>query len=487
METERYDLIVVGGGSGGIGAALAGARLGLSVLLVEKGDRLGGTAVRGGVHCWEMGAGGTGIPFDMYRRLKRIPEGAGIYSYGRHMSWWDPEKEPYRYPGGERVIDPERRYIDTLQRHGAPGLRHDREFSRRMWHGVPFEPDEYARVAEEMLAETGCCRVLKETAFVEVEAEGGWVRSMRLDDGRIVSGDAYVDSTAGGLLCQGCGCRVLSGQEARATFGEPGAPDQANERRNGATLIYRVTAVDVPGVEPLPEGVPEACWWRETFPVASNNHYPNGDLNVNMLPTMEGEELAGLEYGTAYEECRRRVLAHWHYLQREYEEFRGFRLGWIAPALGVREAPRVVCERMLTENDVRAGFARQRDADLICIADHALDTHGRSTGRQGCSELETPYGVPFRCLIPRGFANLLVACMSAGFSSIAASSCRLSRTMMQLGQAAGTAAALARELGVTRPQVPGEGLRQMLREQHAQVDWPMPEALRAHLLDEDAS
>lgn len=334
MGTEQYDLIVVGGGSGGIAAALAGARLGLSVLLVEKGDRLGGTAVRGGVHCWEMGAGGTGISFDMYRRLKRIPNAVGIYSYGRHMSWWDPEQAPYRYPGGERVIDPERRYIDTLRRHGSPGLRPDREFSRRVWHGVPFEPDEYARVAEEMLAETGRCRVLKETAFAGVEVEGKRVRSVRLDDGREVSGGAYVDSTAGALLCQACGCRLLSGQEARGTFGEPGAPDQANQRRNGATLIYRVTAVDVPGVEPLAEGIPEECWWRETFPVASNNHYPNGDLNVNMLPTMEGEELAGLEYGAAYQECRRRVLAHWHYLQSEYAEFRGFRLAWIAPGPG---------------------------------------------------------------------------------------------------------------------------------------------------------
>lgn len=114
----RGDLAVVGGGSGGFGAALAAARLGLNVVLVERADRLGGTSVRGGVHCWEMGAGGTGIPFDLYRRLRPIPGAVGIYSYGRHQSWFKPDEEPYRFPGGETILDPRRGYADTLRRHG---------------------------------------------------------------------------------------------------------------------------------------------------------------------------------------------------------------------------------------------------------------------------------------------------------------------------------------------------------------------------------
>ncbi len=70
--------------------------------------------------------------------------------------------------------------------------------------------------------------------------------------------------------------------------------------------------------------------------------------------------------------------------------------------------------------------------------------------------------------------NLLVACRGAGFSSIAASSCRLSRTMMQLGQAAGTAAAIACEKHLDLPDVPATALRTRLRKQHVQVDWPTP-------------
>ncbi len=84
---DNFDLIVVGAGSGGIGTALAAARMGSNVLLIEKSGVLGGTAVLSGVSVWEMGVGGTGIPFDIYRRLKPIPDAIGIYSFGRHCLW----------------------------------------------------------------------------------------------------------------------------------------------------------------------------------------------------------------------------------------------------------------------------------------------------------------------------------------------------------------------------------------------------------------
>lgn len=70
----EYDLAVVGGGSGGFGAALAAARLGLNVVLVERADRLGGNSVVSGVTCWEPG----GRDGDSVRRLPAAeadPEG----------------------------------------------------------------------------------------------------------------------------------------------------------------------------------------------------------------------------------------------------------------------------------------------------------------------------------------------------------------------------------------------------------------------------
>jgi hypothetical protein len=141
-----------------------------------------------------------------------------------------------------------------------------------------------------------------------------------------------------------------------------------------------------------------------------------------------------------------------------------------------------VGEYVLTEHDVRGGLSQQKHPDIIAIADHALDTHGSHA--HGIGELREPYGVPYRCLIPKGYRNLLIACRAAGFSSLAASSCRLSRTMMQLGQAAGTAAALAKTLDVDLPDVPPEKLRDALRDQHVQLEHPMPDELRQWLATE---
>lgn len=482
---HHYDLAVIGGGSGGFGAALAAARLGLSVALVEKMDWLGGTSTHGGVNCWEMGAGGTGIPFDVYRRLKRIPNAAGVYSYGRHWFWHRPEKEPYRFPGGEQILDPERPYVDTLLRHGSTGMQDNEEWCREYWHGIPFEPEIMSGVMKDLLAETGNCDLMMETGLAHVSHEEGRIESVTLDNGETLSADVFVDGTGDAVLCVAAGCETMAGQESRDQFGEPGAPDEPNDYLNGVTLIYRVTPKDTPGVDPLPDDIPAECWWAGRFTGICMNVYPDGDRNHNMLPTMEGKEFRDLGYPRAYEECRRRVLAHFHYLQTDYEEYRHFRLSWIAPTLGVRESRRVVGEYVLTQHDLLAGLSGQKDDDLICIADHAMDTHGHSTGRAGCGELDEPYGVPFRCLIPKGFGNLLIACRAASFTSIAASSCRLSRTMMQLGQAAGTAAALAKAAGVDICETPAAPLRQSLRDQHVQLEWPTPPELLEHLRDED--
>ena len=61
--------------------------------------------------------------------------------------------------------------------------------------------------------------------------------------------------------------------------------------------------------------------------------------------------------------------------------------------------------------------------------------------------MKAPYGIPYRCLVSAGMDNLLLAGRIASFDPIAATSCRLSRTMMKLGEAAGAAAALAAQSG----------------------------------------
>lgn len=483
MATTHYDVAVIGAGSGGIGAALAAARGGCRVVLVERASTLGGNAARGGVNCWEAGVGGTGFPFEIYKRLKKIPNAVGIYTLRRHMAF--PEPGQPVFPGGENGLDPDRRYVDSLRRFAATEADRDWHRTVRHCHGVPFEPAAYERVIGGMLAETGLVKVLPGTAFTRVAVKGRTLTSIELSTGNRIEADTFVDGTADIHLAAGAGCATQLGQEARSVFDEPSAPDEPTDRLNAATLIYRVDPRNgVPSIDPLPDDIPQACWWQNGFPVASCNEYPAGGWNINMLPTMEGREVWRLGPEKATPECRRRVLAHWHHFQTIFPEWRRYRLGWIAPALGVRETRRLVGRYVLTEHDLEATLKNQAHPDIICIADHPKDVHGEA--RQGMiKEVRFPYGVPFRCLLPREVDNLAVACRGASFSSIGASSCRLSRTMMQLGQAAGTAAAIARRHRIPVCDTdPGE-LRATLESQQVQLTWPAPSALQAHLEAED--
>lgn len=485
--SASYDLVVIGAGSGGFGAALAAARLGARTLLVEKSDSLGGNAARGGVNNWEPGVGGTGIPFDLFRRLKKTPGSVGIYKFGRHFAWQGPEVSP-KYPGGELVLDPAGRYLDTLRRFGAPPLFAAEAFRREHWHGVPYEPDHYAAAMARMLAETGCCTVRLRTAFQRAEIQGRILTTVTLDDGTTIAARAVVDATADIVVARHLGCATALGQEPRTLYDEPSAPREPTDRLNGATLIFRVSrhGKTAPTIDPLPAGLPAHCWWADRFPVAACTQYPNGDFNINALPVMAGREAHEAGYAAAYAECARRILAQWHHMQTVFPEFQAFRIVWVAPALGVREGPRLVGRYVLTEHDLLAGLSGQQHDDIVALADHARDTHGADTGRAGTGELSQPYGIPFRCLLPREFDNVAVACRGASFSSVAASSCRLSRTMMQLGQAAGTAAALTAHLGTTLAAVPARALRASLAAQHVELAWPRPPELLAHLAAEDA-
>ena len=484
MTVLPYDLIIIGGGSGGVGAAISASRTGVRTLLVESQTLLGGTSTVGGVNVWEMGVGGTGIPFEIYQQLKPTSNAVGIYSCGRRFCWqkdgffWPHQLDRCNFPGGENIVDATKRYIHTLRRHPGAGQEKGETFSREFWHGVPFEPEAYHQVVMAMLEATGNCEVRLKTKLVSVKAEAGIVESVTLSDGTTASARFFIDGSGNGVLCKGAGCEQLSGIDPRNRFDEPDAPEAPSGIVNAATLIFRVSPADVDLIEPLPKGVPETIWWRKDPVPSCVNHYPNGDRNINMLPTMEGAEYMRLGEEAAHAECLRRVYCHWHFLQTYFPEFRRYRLTWIAPIVGVRETWRTVCEKMLTENDINSGISGQADEDLIAIADHALDRHG---AHGACPEVTEPYGIPYRCLIPVGMRNLLISCRGAGFSSIAASSCRLSRTMMQLGQAAGTAVALACETGCELPAVPAAMLRHRLREQHVQLDWPIPPTLREYL------
>ena len=472
-----YDVLVVGAGSAGCGAAIAAARLGCSVLLLEKSDRIGGNAVRCGVSNWEPGVGAVGLPFEIYRRLKRLRSAVGIYSFGRHCLWDGFEV----FPGGEHRIDPKRSYVDTLRRYGIGSLLENPGLAKENLHGVSFEPDAYEQTLRSMIDETSMCNVRLESSITRVYRRSERIDGIDLTDGTRIGARFFVDASGDANLCAEAGCDVVVGQESRETYDEPSAPEKANNRINGVTLVYRISRKRKSGIDDGNDLSAQSCWWRDAFPAASIVEYPNGDRSVNMLPTMEGREFLDGPYDEAYRECFARVKAHWRFLQDNYAEFRGFAFHSCADAIGVRESLRVVGEYVLTEHDIRSPVAPAERDDSIAIADHAFDRHGE---KGGAKELDAPFSIPYRCLIQKGESNLLIACRAASFSSIAASSCRLSRTMLQLGHAAVTACALAKRNRLDLPGIDPYELRSALRLQGVQLSHPMEPELRRFVEDD---
>lgn len=426
----QCDVAVVGGGSAGFAAAWSAAKRGIDVVLVEREDALGGTSTIGGVSSWEPVCGARGLPELVYERLKKEGK-AGVYRFVHHRSW--PEKDgASQFPGALLEIDRDAPYSVTLRRHG-PGIV-DEKWFRENCRGVIFDPDAMSRTMREMLGETRRCRVMTGTSFVSAERESGSITTLHLSDGTVLEPKVVVDAC--GAVAKSVGCELMN-----------------SDRPNGASLIYRVARSD--GVS-VPFDPPPRCWWREGYPSAFCMVLPNGEVVVNMLPTISGEEVWRLGESAAYEESRRRVEAHWRWMQMKWPAFSEWRISRISPRLAQRETFRIRGDYVLTGDDVRRGV---RPADEIASADHALDAHG---GEGFGGELKAPYGIPYRCLVAAGMENLLLAGRIASFDTWAASSCRLSRTMMKIGEAAGVAAALSVEGGRSIRQVESAEIRNVV-------------------------
>jgi hypothetical protein len=418
----NVDVCVIGGGSGGIGAAVTSSRAGADVVLVERENRLGGTSTNAYVSNWEPGPGNR-IAREIYDRLSQIPNAVGITK----------EHNPghKKGPFGLWLITPGASYEQTLRRAGV---------ERRNWHAVVFDPDAFHQVVTEMLEETAQCRIMLDTTFTDASVDGNRMLSIEaVDSGGAqyrIKAKVFIDSTGGVHLCRKLGCKTMLGSESASRFNEASAPEKPHGTLNAISLCYRIRKSEDRnrGVASQPAA--------EDRPRAAHIHsLPNGDLIVNPMAMLPGESLIDTGYEEAYAACKPIVQAHWQWLQT-YPALAGYQFHSYAPMLGIRESYRVVGEYVLTQHDVEAGLAKQTHPDIIAIADHALDVHGRG-GERVHGELEGPYGIPYRCLIPKGWDNLLVACRGASFSHVAASSCRLSRTMISIGSAAGLAAATA--------------------------------------------
>jgi hypothetical protein len=136
--------------------------------------------------------------------------------------------------------------------------------------------------------------------------------------------------------------------------------------------------------------------------------------------------------------------------------------------LGVRETRRILGDYVLTGEDVVKGAKFQ---DGVCRFSYPFDIHlgGDNDIEGNCPPPGDWYDIPYRCLLPRGVENLLVAGRCISGTHEAMSSYRLMSCCMAMGQAAGTAAALSLRHGVAPRSLPPDDLRRRLAADNAVV------------------
>ena len=433
MKQIHTKAVVVGGGSGGFAAAYTLAKNKIKTVLVEKNCGLGGTSVFGGVNCWEPGIASGELHEIIRNELQKIPNACAVCKTVDNSLLLNPDSEPYsdfsKFPWGLSVTDFDADYEQTLKR--CLSLTGGDYTS---WRRFQFEPKAMSDVMAGLLKEHGeYIEFMPETEYISCETENEKVKEITVKnkDGEFkITADYFIDSTGNIVLARDAGCEVAIGTEDKSLYNEPSAGVKDEKSINGVSYVFRIRRSDDP--EYIDEYTPCDKAISRNF-VSCFNMYPNGDINVNMLPTLNGREY--LRLGDSADEVGiATVKKYWHDLQTNYG-LKGFKLVSIFPMVGIRESYRLVGKYVLTENDINQGIENQvYDVDIATIADHMLDKHGEGGGGR---EAKTPYAIPISCLEAKEYNNLFVACRGASFSNIAASSARLTRTMLGLGEAVG--------------------------------------------------
>lgn len=441
MKAFKTKVCIIGAGAGGFGCIYCLVKNGVDTIIVDKNEDFGGTAVFSGVDGWEPSVSLDGVHKLLKEELEEMDNGAHVLEIVPNCNLFFPENglnwdnhSFEKYPWGLSVPS-EAGYDETLKR--CTALRKNASMKR-----FQFQPHTMRAAMNKLLAPYKD----KYTAFFgwkfcDCRKKGRKIKSVVIEkDGEKIriAADCFVDASGDIALCRNAGCRVTIGSEARTDYGEMSAPQDASERINAVTYVFRISKHrDENHIDEVPAAYREidiSDWEREKMRkvVSCFCLYPDGDINVNMLPTMEGTEYMRLG-DTADDVGRARVHAYWRYLQTE-KGMNGYFLKEIFAA-GVRESYRLVGRYVLCENDLRGGMlAQPKRGRTVAIADHALDVHGNDGM---CKELEWPYEIPLECAMPQEFDNLFVACRGASFTHIAAAGARLTRTMLSLGEGVG--------------------------------------------------
>jgi glycine/D-amino acid oxidase-like deaminating enzyme len=448
MLAAATDVLVVGGGPAGIGAALGAADAGAEVVLAERYGFLGGNATAALV-----------MPLMSFHTQRTMLEQAGATKLF-----------PTDHGPGEPVVAGAlARLLSRLVRTGgaiAP--------SPETGYTVPFDPELFKIVALELLDDAGV-RMLFHAFASDVEHDGP-VRGVVFETKSgpvVIRARAVVDCTGDGDVA------------ARA-----GAPYEIGRPEDGLvqpmTLMFRMVQFERAEFEAYVREHPEQ--WRGVHGLwdlirkaseAGELDLPRedilffgtpheGEVSVNSTRVIRVLGTDVFDWSRAELESRRQLRQIAAFLCRHVP---GFEHAYIAQSgvhTGVRETRRIIGDYQLTAEDV---LGAHKFDDVVARGAYPVDIHNPKGSGTVLKRVPPgqAYDIPLRSLLPRGIEGLLVAGRCLSGTHEAHSSYRVMPIVMATGQAAGVCAALAAKRIATPREVPAAEVQAELIRQGADL------------------
>jgi len=443
---NKYDVIVLGGGPAGITAAIGAARNGASTLLVEKYGFLGGMSTAALVYPWMT----------------------------------------FHSAMGEQVIKGiAQEIVDRLMERGAsPGhLRDTIGFVHTL---TPYQPEAYKVLAYEMLRESGA-DVLLHTSAIEVtmHEDVERIESVTIYNKSGISklyAKTFVDATGDGDIAYMAGAEWEQGN--------------AENKVQPMTMKFRMKGVDVEAVKSYMVHNPSQFYekslvgeldrlpltgvmgfykqWEEAkLPIAREGILffagPGEDEVLVNVSRVSGLDPTRAEHLTEAEfEGRRQVLMLEQFFRQSIPGFERASVSEVGSQIGVRETRRIIGRHVLDGMDVLDG---RRFDDVIARSGYPIDIHnpeGKGVTANFIRE-GGAYDIPYRSIVPLSVSNLLLAGRCISTTHEAQATTRLTPSCMAIGQAAGTAAALAARHGCRTDEISVRELQGLLLEGKAEL------------------
>ena len=403
-EQVKTDITVIGGGLAGVCAAVAAARLGQTVSLINNRPVLGGNS-SSEVRVWVCGATAHGT--QRYARETGIMGEMFVENQYRN-----PEGNPYLW---DLVV------LETVRAEQNIQL-----FLNTDVHEVESERQEEDRV---------------------IHSVTGWMmgseRKIRFES------NMFIDCTGDGLVGFLAGAKHRIGREAKEEYNEDWAPEIADDITLGSTLLFYTKEADRPVQYIAPSFAKDIT--QTTIPMKrvirsgdSGCHYWwiewGGELDTVHDNERIRDELWSVIYGI------------WDYIKNSgnFEADR-MTLEWIGSIPGKREYRRFVGDYMLNQNDI---IAQEPFEDRVAFGGWSIDLHppqGMYSKESGSKHLHPDgiYHVPFRSLYSSNVSNLMFAGRDISATHVAFGTTRVMATCAVIGEAAGSGAAVSIQKGIS--------------------------------------